>query len=233
VKENRMNGIHDMGGTIGFGPVEPERDEPVFHEEWERRVFGMLVSVMSQGIIPSFDEFRHGVERMDPVHYISSSYYEHWLFAISKLLAEKGIITEDQLQERTDQLTREPGARPASSRENSRRLAALLRKAVQTGASAERRSDTAPRFKPGDQVLARNMHPAGHTRIPRYVRGKRGTIDRVHGVYAFPDTNAHGQGEQPQPVYSVRFEGRELWGDAAAPGSSLYIDLFEPYLEAV
>jgi nitrile hydratase len=227
-----MNGIHDLGGTVGFGPVIPEENEPVFHQDWERRVFGLLVSIMGQGIVPNFDEFRHAVERMDPVHYLSSSYYEHWLSAITTLLTEKGIISEAQLQARISAPAQQPDDPAKSAQGVNQDLAARLRQIVQTGASAQRESAVVPRFKPGDRVIARNVHPTGHTRLPRYVRGRQGVIDRVHGVYAFPDTNAHGRGEQPQPVYSVRFEGHELWGDAAVSRNSLYIDLFESYLNA-
>jgi nitrile hydratase len=217
-----MNGIHDLGGMTCFGPIPREENEPVFHAPWERRVFAL--SMLSLGGMANLDEYRRANERMDPVHYLSSAYYEHWLAALDTLLVEKGVCTEEEL---ATGIVRDEGdgTRTPLSPE------AILW-IVQHGAPASRQTGRLiPRFKPGDHVVARNVNPAGHTRLPRYVRGKRGVIDCVNGTFPFPDSNAHGGGEQPQPVYGVRFDAVDLWGPSAAQRDSLHIDLWEDYLE--
>lgn len=217
-----MNGVHDMGGMTCFGPIQREENEPVFHSPWERRVFAM--TMLSLGQIETLDAFRHTTERMDPVHYLSSSYYEHWLAGLETVLVEKGICTKDEL---TTGIARDPGGNKRTPLPPEA-IPAIVRQ----GAPASRQTGrTTPRFRPGDRVVARNLNPSGHTRLPRYVRGKRGIIDRVHGTFVYPDTNAHGGGEQPQPLYSVRFDAVELWGPTAPAHDSLYIDLWEDYLE--
>jgi len=216
-----MNGIHDMGGMTCFGPIVREENEPIFHAPWERRVFAMTMTTM--GRIDTLDAFRHAIERMDPVHYLASTYYEHWLAALETLAVENGIVTqEESVTGKASAVT--GGTQPPLSPDA---VAAV----VQHGVSADRQSGRlTPRFKPGDRVIALNLNPKGHTRLPRYVRGKQGIIDRVHGTFVYPDTNAHSSGEQPQPVYSVRFAARELWGPAASGHDCLYIDLWEDYL---
>jgi nitrile hydratase beta subunit len=217
-----MNGVHDMGGMTCFGPIVREGQEPVFHAPWERRVFAMTMLAMGQ--VDTLDAFRHAIERMDPVHYLSSSYYEHWLAALETLAVEKGILTKEELATGTTQTPSGGAATPL--------LPEAVSAVVQRGVSTQRQTGrTTPRFKPGDRIVARNFNPSGHTRLPRYVRGKQGVIDRVHGAFVYPDTNAHGGGEQPQPVYCVRFDARELWGPTAVGRDSLYIDLWEDYLE--
>ena len=218
-----MNGIHDMGGMTCFGPIEREANEPVFHAEWEKRVFALL---LASGVYDSGDELRHAVERMDPVHYLTSTYYEHWLAALETLAQEKGVVMPEELATGTAAETGRAEGTPLSP------AAALT--LVRTGTSFRRESGRlVPSFTPGDAVRARNLHPAGHTRLPRYVRGKQGVIELVHGTFVFPDTNAHGQGEQPQPLYSVRFAAQELWGVATDARDHLYLDLWEDYLEPV
>jgi nitrile hydratase len=218
-----MNGIHDMGGMTCFGSIAREEQEPIFHTPWERRVFAM--TLLALGNMANLDEFRHGVERMDPVHYLSSSYYEHWLAALETLAVEKGILTHEELTTGAAQPAR-GGTIPPLPPE-------AIPTVLQHGASTQRQTGrTTPRFTPDDRVVARNLNPAGHTRLPRYVRGKQGVIDRVHGTFVYPDTNAHGGGEDPQPVYCVRFEARELWGSATPARDSVYIDLWEDYLES-
>ncbi len=217
-----MNGIHDMGGMTCFGPIARGENEPLFHSPWERRVFAMTMLAMGQ--VDTLDAFRHAIERMDPAHYLSSSYYEHWLAALETLAVEKGVLTKEELA---------TGAAKDTSVSTKTPLPpeAVLA-IVQHGAPASRQTGRLmPRFKPGDRVIARNLNPSGHTRLPRYVRGKRGVIDCVHGTFVYPDTNAHGGGEQPQSVYSVRFDARELWGPTTPTRDSLYIDLWEDYLE--
>lgn len=222
-----MNGVHDLGGMHGFGPVEREENEPPFHGEWEAVVVAISNATRGTGII-NIDEFRHGIERMGPAHYLGSSYYEHWLDGIARLMVEKGVVSEEELDARTaffsEHLDAPPTAAlagdPAPLRE---RPAGLPRGYV-------RETGVPPRFAPGDRVVTKLIHPTGHTRLPRYARGKRGVIERVHGIHVFPDSNAHGQGEQPQPVYSVCFEARELWGETAEPNQKVHIDLWESYL---
>jgi len=217
-----MNSIHDMGGMTGFGPVQPEEHEPVFHAPWERRVFAM--TMLSMGQVANLDAFRHAVERMDPAHYLTSTYYEHWLAALSTLMVEKGLATAEELATGTT-TTVAANAHPPLRPDD----VAMI---VRHGGSAQRQTGRlTPRFQPGDRVVARNINPSGHTRLPRYVRGKQGVIDRVHGTFLYPDTHAHYEGEQPQPVYCVRFEAAELWGPTTPTRDSLYIDLWEDYLE--
>src|SRR5713101_1967008 len=177
-----MNGIHDVGGMTCFGPIQPEEQEPVFHAAWERRVFAMLLVTMAQRFY-NLDELRHGIERMDPAHYLASTYYEHWFAALQTLLAEKGLLTKEELDTGTAKDTEGNTSTLLSPKD----IVALVRH----GGSAQRQKGrTIPRFHPGDHVIARNLHPPGHTRIPWYVRGKRGIIERVHGTFIYPDTHA-------------------------------------------
>ncbi len=226
-----MNGIHDMGGMQGAGPIAPEHDEPVFHEQWEKKVFAMQIAASGQGLY-SGAEFRHAIERMNWIHYLESSYYEHWLTAIETLLSEKGIISREELEARVKQVKEHPEAIANFLPSNgSDQLASRLEKMVRQGGSTRREIATAPRFKPGDQIAVRNINPGGHTRLPRYIRGKRGTIEKVHGSFNLPDANVHGRDKHPQPVYTVRFDAREVWGEQAAVCDTIYVDLWESYLE--
>ena len=223
-----MNGAHDMGGMHGFGPVVREEHEPVFHAAWERSVFTMNRALRARDLI-NIDESRHGIERMPPAEYLAASYYERWLSSLERNLIDKGIVTREELEARTEQLREHPET-PQPQREDPS-LVALLN-APASGQLLYQRDGTAPRFTVGDAVVTRNVHPTGHTRLPRYARGKRGTIHAVRGCYVFPDTNAHRQGEQPQPMYTVSFEGIELWGPSSEPRERVYIDLWESYLDA-
>jgi nitrile hydratase subunit beta len=217
-----MDGIHDLGGMHGFGPIDlGEHGQATFHADWEVRV-GALVGV-TVGRYFNLDAFRHGIERMDPAHYLRAPYFERWLTTIATNLIEGGLLTAEELDARTDLLRRHPDA-------------ALPRPDAGSARMPEPAPEPAlpaltPRFAIGDAVVARNVHPRGHTRLPRYARGKRGVIHLVHGPEVFADTNAHGLGEHPQVVYNVRFDGRELWGDSAEPGTIVAIDLWESYLE--
>jgi len=188
-----------MGGMHGFGRVVVERDEPVFHADWERRVFGIGLLALGTGIA-NIDRFRHAIERLDPVEYLSAGYYGRWLGALETAVRE----------------WRERGE--AADSVDGRTLRAV---------------DAAPRFAAEQTVRARNLQPAGHTRLPGYVRGKRGSIARVHPAFVLPDTNAHGLGENPQHVYAVRFDATELFGSAAEPNACVHVDLFESYLDHV
>jgi nitrile hydratase subunit beta len=220
-----VNGIHDMGGMHGFGRVEREENEPVFHAPWEGRVLGITRACGVQGIF-NIDELRHAIERMAPVDYLGSSYYERWLDRNVRLLVEKGVITREELDRRMAQLA--GGTDPATPHSDPKLLERMLR--VTRERTPYRRPGPLPKFARGDRVLTRHDAPVGHTRLPRYARGKPGVIVRVHGTFIFPDTNAHGQGEQPHALYSVRFDGVVLWGESAEPHAPVHIDLWERYL---
>ncbi|HEY2815058.1 MAG TPA: nitrile hydratase subunit beta [Acidimicrobiales bacterium] len=204
-----MDGVHDLGGMQGFGAVVVEPGEPVFHEQWERRAavitFGSFLAGASNG-----GQFRHSIERMDPSHYLDSTYYEHWLTGVATRLVEAGLITRDDLEERTG------GPFPLSRPDRGMRV-------DDPGADV-----TEARFAVGDQVRVRNWHPPGHTRCPRYVRGHKGTIVRIDIVASVPDIEAHSPSSRNEPTYSVRFEAAELWGE---PGDPVHVDLWDNYLE--
>lgn len=223
-----MNGVHDLGGVHGLGRVEVEENEPVFHNPWEKTVFGTMVATLGQGLY-NLDAFRHGIELMDPAHYLTSTYYEHWLATVEKNLIENGVMDRDELDAKTQEFLKDPEA-PVPQREDPE-LAERLSQLVRHGASTRSEVSAKPRFEAGDQVRVRNMHPHGHTRLPRYVRDKQGVIERVYDAFVFPDTNAHGEGENPQYVYCVRFDGKEVWGDSSEPREVVYVDLWESYLE--
>ena len=208
-----------MGGMHGFGPVAVEADEPVFHAPWQRRVLGMVYQVVGFGWA-NIDAFRHGIERIDPVRYLQAGYYGRWLASLETVLREAGVLAPGEVDAR---LAGRPAPPASVPRDGLPHPTAGFVRAV----------DATPRFAAGQAVRARNANPAGHTRLPRYVRGKRGVVHRVHPAFVFPDTNAHGAGEQPQYLYTVRFEPAELWGPDAEAGSALHVDLFEPYLEGL
>lgn len=224
-----MNGVHDLGGMHGFGPVIAEPDEPVFHAEWERRAFALTLA-MGAWKRWNLDMSRHARELMPPAAYLATSYYEHWLFGLELLLERHGFLARAE----TDARMREGGP-PGARRAAAVRPGALRREDVprllQNRRGARLDDPVPPKFKVGDPVVARNLHPRGHTRLPRYVRGRRGVIDRDHGVFIFPDTHAAGLGRKPQHVYSVRFAARELWGPDAHPADAVYVDLWDDYLD--
>jgi nitrile hydratase len=181
----------------------------------------MTVIARSRGHF-NIDAFRYGIERMDPAHYLRSSYFERWLASTELNLREHGFLTGDELDDRTEYFRQHPGAvRP-------RGVAAPTWEPPDESANPPLQVS---RFEVGDAVRTRNVHPSGHTRLPRYARGKRGIVQRLHGAQIFPDTNAVGLGENPQPLYSVRFDARELWGDSAEPRQTVSLDLWESYLE--
>ena len=216
-----MNSVHDMGGMEGLGAIAPEVAEPVFHERWEARTLALTLAAGAWGRW-TLDESRHARERIPGADYLRMSYYEKWFTGLVALLVQKGLVTSDEIA----------SAHPARGTVRAKppltadRVAASLAK----GGPTERAVAQQPQFSPGTKVRARNLNPSGHTRLPRYVRGKLGTIARHHGAHVFPDANAHGMGEQPQHLYQVRFEGRELWGREGR--NAFYLDLWESYLES-
>ncbi len=223
-----MNGVHDLGGMDGFGPVVRERNEPVFHADWERQVFGMMLGTLGQGLY-NLDEIRHAIERMSPAHYLGSTYYEHWLAGLERILAEKGRLTPAEVEERLRELAAAAEPLPLPERSDPT-LADGLAQAVHAGAPASR-GEGKPRYREGAAVRVLKMNPSGHTRCPRYVRGARGVVDRVHEKFIFPDAHAHGRGERPEVLYTVGFEATELWGKGAEGRGRIYVDLWESYLE--
>lgn len=217
-----MNGIHDMGGMQDMGPIEYEKNEPVFHARWESRVFAMFIAAGAWGKW-NLDAFRHTREVLPPDDYLRVSYYEQWLSGLLDLLVRRGLVTAAEIASGVPA----PGEPDASPPLTADKIPAALPNRIH----AHRDVKVCPRFQVGQRVRARNIHPTGHTRLPRYARGKVGTVYLDHGVYVFPDTNAHFLPEKPQHVYSVRFAARELWGEQAAAKDSVYVDLWDDYLE--
>jgi nitrile hydratase beta subunit len=218
-----MNGVHDMGGMHGMGAIVYEKDEPVFHEEWEARVFALNRAIGAWRKW-NIDAGRHAIELLPPTDYLRMSYYEKWLTRNITLLVEHGLVTREEM---------ESGKAGAGSWTNSPALMAaeVMTMLMRGNSCARPEVKAAPAFQVGEAVRARNIHPAGHTRLPRYVRGRNGVVDRDHGIFVFPDSNAHFLGERPQHLYSVRFAARELWGDEAPARDGIYLDLWEAYLE--
>jgi len=218
-----MNGVHDLGGMMGFGPVIPEPDEPVFHAAWERRALALTLACGALGEW-SIDTSRHTRESLPPAFYLSSSYYEIWIAALTNLLEWRGMVGAEEL-------AAERALAPAKATRRSPPAASDIPALLARGGPCDRPMTGRPHFAVGDRVRARVINPAGHTRLPRYARGKTGVVERVQGGFVFPDSNAHGRGEAPQWLYCVTFTGRELWGDEADPGLSVSLDCWESYLE--
>lgn len=217
-----MNSVHDMGGMDGLGPLEYEQNEPVFHAPWEARVFALTRAAAACGKW-NIDASRHQRELIPGAEYLRMSYYERWLEGLAGLVVSRGLATRTEME--TGKPAKDsPKSTPALS-------AGKVAPATARGNSARRDLPVASHFAVGQQVRVRNMNPVGHTRLPRYARGKPGVIHRDHGVFVFPDSNAHFLGENPQHVYSVRFTARELWGNQAPERDAVHIDLWDDYLE--
>ena len=215
-----MNGVHDMGGMHGMGPIEYEKNEPVFHAPWEGRVFALNVA-MGAWRKWNIDASRHGIEQLAPADYLRMSYYEKWFTRLAALMLKHGLISQQEIA----------SGRPAGPKVTPPFTAATVAETLGKGGPYSRDVPATPQFRAGQRVRARNLNPTGHTRLPRYVRGRIGAIDRDHGIFVFPDTNAQFLGEKPQHLYSVRFAARELWGDQASPNDSVYLDLWHDYLD--
>jgi len=221
-----MDGIHDMGGMHGFGAVEREADEPVFHADWEGRALGLLLQA-ADGMGFVDDHLRSRIERTPPADYLRLSYYQLWIRALETLMVERGVASAAEIAERVA-ATSEGGRAPGGSDVTLDAVEAM----VAGGASTKRPEvEIAPGYAVGDRVRVRNDHPFHHTRAPRYTRGRLGEVVIDHGVFVFPDTNSEEQGEAPRHCYAVRFSARELWGAEASPHDSLCVDFWEPYLE--
>lgn len=213
--------VHDMGGMDGFGKVEPEPNEPVFHAPWEGRVLA-LQRAMGYAGAWNIDMSRAAQETLPPDVYLTSSYYQRWALAMEKNVVGRGLAGADELAAGHALYPGKPLKRKMTTDVVARGL---------TRGSYGRPTNTAAKFKPGDRVRARNIHPLTHTRLPRYVRGHVGVVERVQGCHVFPDTAALDQGDDPQWLYTVVFESRELWGDDADPTIRISVEAFEPYLE--
>ena len=219
-----MNGPHDVGGQMGFGPVAPETGEPLFHAAWERRALGVTLAAGMLGAW-NIDESRHARENRHPSDYYGSSYYQIWIKALERLMQVHGFATARELRSPNEVEDAADGRPTLVASSISARLA--------RGGPVDRPASSAPLFAVGDRVRTVEMHPSGHTRLPRYARGRVGRIEAVQGAFIFPDTNAHGLGEAPQWLYTVAFDGRTLWGHDGDPASIVSIDAFEPYLRAI
>lgn len=205
-----MDGIHDFGGMEGFGPPAVEIDEPVFHHDWERRAFGITMASFVLGV-SNGGQFRHSIERMDAEHYLGSRYYEHWLTGVATRLVETGRVTIEEL---------EAGAGGGFP---------LSRPVASAGVTVP---EPGTDVTVGDEVRVRRITTRGHTRCPRYVRGRRGTVVRIDPPSSLPDLEAHGDARRSEPIATVRFDGRELWGEGAER-AAVHVDLWLSYLEKV
>lgn len=203
-----MDGVHDLGGTNGFGRVEPEPNEPVFHESWEPIGYALAFVGAGEMRIFTIDEVRHAIERMEPRHYLGSTYYERMITGVAALFVEKGVITAEELERRAG--GRFPLATPPGP-----------------GQAARPESKN---FQPGDRVVVTREHIRAHARMPKYVRGKTGTV--LHRAHEFPFAGSagHGVAAKLEPTYHVRFDARDLWSDADA-NASVVVDLWESYLD--
>ncbi|HEY6616729.1 MAG TPA: nitrile hydratase subunit beta [Vicinamibacterales bacterium] len=217
-----MNGVHDMGGQQDMGPVVYEKDEPVFHASWEARIYA-LNRAMRAWRKWSLDTDRHALELLSPVDYLRMSYYERWVYRLEAQVVQYRLVSREEIE------SGQPA--PGSTKASPPLTLATSDRWLDRGIASSDDPRVRPSFKVSQRVRARNINPTGHTRLPRYARGKTGVIVRDHGVYLFPDSNAHFEGEKRQHVYSVRFAARELWGASASPRDSVHLDLWDDYLE--
>lgn len=218
-----MNGIHDLGGMQGFGPVSDEPNEPAFHAPWEGRVLALQRAILFTRTW-NLDEFRYSQECLPASEYLSVSYYHRWVLGLTRSAVEHGLVTEREL---------ETGRGEEAPRSVERTMAMADVEAATVRPSFFRPQQQAPRFKTGDRVRTRNIHPTGHTRLPRYARDKEGWVESVHGCHAYPDAIVAGDLAASAWLYTVVFDGRQLWGDDADPQLSVSVEAFEPYLRHV
>jgi len=217
-----MNGIHDMGGMQGFGPVLIEKNEPVFHAPWEGRTYALSTALGIWGKW-NLDASRYGIEFIPPADYLSMTYYQRWYVRVVEQLVKAGMVTRAEVE------TGHPA--PGSVKAVPPLTADKVGAFVRNGTHYDRDVAVLPKFQAGHRVRTRNINPPTHTRLPRYARGKIGTVEHDYGVFVFPDTNSQFLGERPQHVYSVRFAARELWGDQAKAQDAVYVNMWDDYLE--
>lgn len=215
-----MNGVHDMGGLQSFGPVDPEPDEPLFHAPWEKRALGLTLA-MGATRRWSIDQSRAARESIPPAAYLASSYYKIWVTALENLMVERALISREELADGRSRMSPVKLARTLKPEDVPTALA--------TGSPTLREAHAPARFFDGQRVRAKDWNPFTHTRLPRYCRGKHGTIVTVRGFHVFADASAQGR-EEAQWLYGVRFEGEELWGSFTT-ASAVYVDCWESYLE--
>ena len=218
-----MNGAQDLGGMMGFGPVAPEKDEPLFHAEWEKRALALTLAMGGTGTWV-LDAGRYARETLPPAEYLTSSYYEIWIKGLIKLMLAHGLVSIHELSGNAAIGPGKPVKRVVQ--------AANVPAGLARGSRCDREITQPARFGAGEPVRAKNIHKTTHTRLPRYVRGRAGTIVSSHGMFVLPDSNAHGLGENPEWLYTVRFTGTELWGEGADPSLTVMADLWESYLDA-
>ena len=217
-----MDGAHDMGGVRGFGPVVPEPDEPVFHADWERRAFALTVAMSRPGGW-NIDMSRFARENRPAQDYLHKTYYELWLAGLETLMVERGLVTREEIESGKLLAPAKPGITAVPPQD--------VTPAIRSGGPTERAPSASALFDVGHKVRMKDIHPATHTRLPQYVRGRLGTIELNHGCHVFPDVNSLGQGEEPHWLYTVRFDGHELWGKDGDATLSVSVDAWEPYLE--
>jgi nitrile hydratase subunit beta len=220
-----VNGPQDLGGQMGFGPIspEPETTEPLFHAAWERRALALSLAAGALGHWTT-DRSRFTRESLPPLVYYSSSYYEIWVRALINLLEQEGLVSAREVAEGRTIDPPAPTKRPPLTAE-------LVAPTIAKGSPYLRESSAEAQFAVGQPIVTINHHPTGHTRLPRYARGRRGRIESVRGVFVYPDAMAHGP-DNPQWCYTIVFDATELWGAQADPHSTVSIDAFEPYLQA-
>jgi nitrile hydratase subunit beta len=216
-----MNGVHDMGGMHGMGPIHPEPNEPVFHEQWEGRAFALCRALRAFKRW-NLDQDRYALEQLPPADYLRMSYYQRWFTRLEKQAVDYGFLTPEEFA------TGQPG--PAQPHGVPALTAGMYKAFISRGLPPTIDPTISPAFHEGQSVRARIINPTGHTRLPRYARGKLGTIHKDQGVHPLPDAGAEGR-DLRQHLYSVRFPFQELWGPQASPKDAVYIDLWESYLE--
>lgn len=217
-----MDGVHDMGGMDGFGPVKPEHNEPIFHAPWESRVLAMT-RAMGAANGWTIDMQRFAREKLPPGFYLDATYYEKWFYAMRQMLLDHGVIDAAEVEAGHAQ-------RPAVALKRGPFTVADVTRVMRRG-TFDRPASAPARYAVGQRVRAKNIHPQTHTRLPRYARGHVGVIERIQGCHAFPDTSANGDSEQGQWLYTVVFDARELWGDDADATLKVSIEAFESYLD--
>jgi nitrile hydratase len=204
-----MDGIHDLGGKQGFGPVRHSPDAQAFHEAWEVRVNALYALAVRLGVF-NMDEYRHAIERMEPRHYLSASYYERSLTSLATLCVEKGLLSREELEQRAG------GPFPLAS----------------PGAAGRTNVEGRERLRPGDRVRVRADHVPGHVRMPGYIRGKEGVVVSESPPYPFPDAHAHSVEADDEPTYDVRFRTEELWPESA-DAALVHVGVFQSYLQRI
>jgi nitrile hydratase len=228
-----VNGQHDQGGMQSFGTIPRPQNEPVFHAPWEGRVEAMTMVLLVAGHLGGGGVLRYAIESLPPLLYLQDSYFERHLDGLENALVQRMLLERDEIRDRVEQLASAKDSRNVQSSSGGAQPAGTPGPPTRGGEPGNRRQvDYPPRFAVGDDVIARNIHPRGHTRLPRYVRGRRGRITRIHPAAVFADTDAHGMGEHPQYVYTVSFDSHDLWGDTAEANLKVQLGLWESYLDA-